>query len=182
MPGIQSQTHSAINSFNPTPEVPFRQLRLTLQTLGNRLFIRRVATWKGQREQLLQLWILCLTKAQITGDNDLEDQFAESIACHGFWFTIFEEIFKQIHPFGRGVFPGMVREAGSEMLIESSSRFVRVRVGMLSNPMTMLANDMRCSLGGINDLKNLSPVWRGFFGFECEAESCILTLDVSLVK
>jgi hypothetical protein len=131
----------------------------------------------------LQLRILCLTKAQITGDNDLEDKFAESIACHGFWLTIpFEEIFKQIHPFGRGVFRGVVCDAGCEMLLESCSRFVGVRVGMLSNPMTMLANDMRCSLGGINDLKNLSPVLRGFFGFECEAESGILTLYVSLVK
>ena len=52
---------------------------------------------------------------------------------------------------------------------------------MLSNPMTMLANDMCGSLGGINDLKDLSPVGRGFFGFECEAEPCILALDVSLV-
>ena len=94
----------------------------------------------------------------------------------------FEEIFKQIHRFVRCVFGGVVGLVGSEMLLESSSRFMGIRVGMLSNPITMLANDMCCPLGGINDVKNLSPIGRGCFGFECKAESCILALDVSLVK
>ena len=67
------------------------------------------------------------------------------------------------------------------MLLESGSRFVGIGVGMLANPITIFANDVRCSLGRINDLKNLSPVGRGFFSFECEAELWLLVLDVSFV-
>ena len=56
------------------------------------------------------------------------------------------------------------------MLLESGSRFVGIGVGMLANPITIFANDVRCSLGRIDNLKDLGPVGRGFFGFECEAE------------
>ena len=56
------------------------------------------------------------------------------------------------------------------MLLKSGSRFVGIGVGMLANPITIFANDVRCSLERIDNLKDLSLVGRGFFGFECEAE------------
>jgi hypothetical protein len=60
-------------------------------------------------EQVLQRRILCLTKAQITGNNEFENTFTESITRDGFWLTIsFEEILKQIHGFAVSVFRPLV--------------------------------------------------------------------------
>lgn len=159
MPSIQCQTDFAVDHIKSISEMCSRQMRRGFQTFRYRFAIRKGTGRECLGEQALQCRIFCLTKAQIADNNYLQNTFTKAIIRHCRLLAMSaEEIIKQIDRAVFGLFVLLVCETKGEMFLETASGLVSVGVGMLADPVTVLADNVGCSVFGINDFKAFTPI------------------------
>ena len=73
----------------------------------------------------------------------------------------------------------LVFGAGAKVFFHPSWRLVRIMVRMATNPIAVLANNMRSPSLRINCFKNVTPKSRRFFSLKREAEIGSLALNIN---
>ena len=114
-----------------------------------------MTTWIGIIDQLDKCRIFSETKTEVPNYNDIQSRFSESISRHDRFGIVVE---KGIHWIGhQRLLFGDVWRTDFEMSCDSTSGHVGIVVGVLTDPSTVLANNMRCSMVDMDHFIDFFP-------------------------